>query len=74
MFGADFGDDRVSDFGVGQDSLDISELGITAATFASSVAIEQDRAHTVITIGSDTITLNRVHASTVTEADFILAV
>jgi Ca2+-binding RTX toxin-like protein len=74
VFGADFGDDRVSDFGVGQDSLDISELGITAATFASSVAIEQDRAHTVITIGSDTITLNRVHASTVTEADFILAV
>jgi hypothetical protein len=44
-FGAAFGVDRISDFdadfgGGGQDRMDISALGITAANFASLVSIK----------------------------------
>ncbi|MCR6636864.1 peroxidase family protein [Devosia sp.] len=73
-----FGDDTISGFdanpaGGGQDRLDIAALGITAITFASGVAIVQQGANTLVTIGDDTITLNGVNVAAVTEADFILA-
>jgi Ca2+-binding RTX toxin-like protein len=78
VFGPGFGNDQISGFdaapGGGQDHLDIVEFGITAATFAASVAIAQDGANTVVTIGSDTITLLGANAAAVTETDFILAV
>lgn len=73
-----FGDDTITGFdanpaGGGQDRLDIAALGITAITFASGVAIVQQGANTLVTIGDDTITLNGVNVAAVTEADFILA-
>ena len=43
VFAAGFGDDRIKDFDAnangGQDLLDISDLGITSANFATSVTI-----------------------------------
>jgi len=61
----------------GQDLLDISARGITAATFAAQVSIRAVGADTVITIGTgataDTIRLVGVAAAAVTVQDFILA-
>ena len=76
---AGFGNDRVTDFDAdplfGQDLLDISGLGITAATFGASVTITDLGADTLITIGSDTILLTGVAnaTTTVTMDDFFLA-
>jgi hypothetical protein len=55
------------------DQLDISALGITAATFASAVTIAASGASTLITIGTSSIQLNGVAAATVNAADFRLA-
>jgi hypothetical protein len=58
----------------GQDLLDISGLGITAATLAASVVIADAGTNVLITIGGDTITLVNVPAlNAVTPADFLLA-
>jgi Ca2+-binding RTX toxin-like protein len=72
-----FGHDFITDFDSnplgGQDLLDISALGITAATFASAVTISGG-ATALITIGSDSIRLNAVNQTTVDMTDFRLAV
>ncbi|HEX7890073.1 MAG TPA: hypothetical protein VF522_12000, partial [Ramlibacter sp.] len=81
-----FGADRISDFDAialgGQDRLDISALGITAATFGASVSITLANLDaiagldTLVTIGSNSIALfgvNGVGDNVVTAADFILA-
>jgi Ca2+-binding RTX toxin-like protein len=77
-----FGDDTVqagfdATGGVGaQDLLDISALGITAATFAASVAITDLGNDTLVEIGADSILLlgvNGVNTNAITQADFILA-
>jgi Ca2+-binding RTX toxin-like protein len=87
LFQAAFGIDRISDFDAdaalgGQDRMDISALGITAADFGTSVAIavvNLDNAgllDTVVTIGTNSIGLigvNGVGANAITQADFILA-
>jgi hypothetical protein len=55
--------------------LDISELGITAATFADLVDIDVTSGDTVITIGEHSITLLDVNgrgSNAITQADFIL--
>ncbi|MEW6353115.1 MAG: heme peroxidase, partial [Pseudomonadota bacterium] len=59
----------------GQDLLDISALGITAATFAGQVTIAANGlGDTLITIGTNSILLdNIINPATVTQADFILA-
>ncbi|MDT4857740.1 hypothetical protein FQZ97_921740 [compost metagenome] len=73
-----FGADRILGFDAvaagGQDRLDISGLGITAATFASSVQINAAGADTLINIGADSIRLVGVaDATSVNATDFILA-
>jgi Ca2+-binding RTX toxin-like protein len=77
VFDPSFGDDTIVGFdaspGGGQDLLDISALGITAATFAASVSITQSGANTVVTIGDSSITLIGVAPATLTEDDFILS-
>jgi Ca2+-binding RTX toxin-like protein len=80
VFAAGFGNDTIAAFDAnpasGQDLLDISALGVTAATFAASVLIEDLGADTLITIGADSILLqgvNGVGASVITQQDFILA-
>jgi Ca2+-binding RTX toxin-like protein len=78
QFGAaGFGHDIITDFStkplVGVDLLDIGGLGITAATFASSVKIAASGPNTLITFGADSIQLNGVTAASITAADFRLA-
>jgi hypothetical protein len=80
VFAAAFGDDTIAGFDAnntgGQDLLDISGLGITAATFAANVTIVTHPTLTgrvLVTIaGLGTITVNGT-TTTVTAADFILA-
>ena len=79
-FAPGFGNDTVGGFdanpGGGQDRLDLTALGITAATFAASVTIADIGAHMVVTIGADSITLLGVNGNgrnTITQQDFILA-
>jgi len=76
VFGAGFGNDRITGFDEdptgGQDLLDISALGITAANFAAQVTIVNQGGNVVITIGAQTITLVGETAANITQADFIL--
>jgi Ca2+-binding RTX toxin-like protein len=73
-----FGADTINGFDSnpvgGQDTLDISPLGITAATFNASVTIAAGpvAGSTRVTIGANTITLLGVAPATVTVADFNL--
>ncbi|UUZ65404.1 calcium-binding protein [Polaromonas sp. P1-6] len=75
---AGFGNDRVTDFDTdalfGQDLLNISGLGITAATFAASVTIAQQGADTLVTIAgtTDSIQLVGVSSATINASDFLL--
>ncbi|TFB35129.1 calcium-binding protein, partial [Pseudomonas sp. F01002] len=80
MFAAGFGTDQIIGFDAnavgGQDLLDISAFGVTAATFAGSVIITDVGADTLISSAgiADSIRLVGVaDATTVTAADFILA-
>ncbi|HET6720715.1 MAG TPA: hypothetical protein VFH22_13760, partial [Rhodocyclaceae bacterium] len=74
-----FGRDRVLDFDAdptdGQDLLDISGLGITAASFASAVTIQDLGADLLLSFaGGDSIQLAGIgDAATITAGDFILA-
>ncbi|UUZ64948.1 calcium-binding protein [Polaromonas sp. P1-6] len=76
---AGFGNDRVTDFDTdalfGQDLLNISGLGITAATFAASVTIAQQGADTLVTIAgtTDSIQLVGVSSASINASDFLLA-
>ncbi|MCY1289789.1 hypothetical protein D9M68_483310 [compost metagenome] len=75
---AGFGADRILGFDAiatgGQDRLDISALGITAATFAGNVQINDVGSDTLINIGADSIRLVGVtDATSVNSGDFILA-
>ena len=79
MFAAGFGADQIIGFDAdavgGQDRLDISAFGVTAATFAGIVIITDIGADTLISsAGPESIRLVGVaDATTVTAADFILA-
>ncbi|MGH8383533.1 peroxidase family protein [Pseudomonas sp.] len=79
MFAAGFGTDQIIGFDAnavgGQDRLDISAFGVTAATFAGIVIITDVGADTLLSYaGPDSIRLVGVaDATTVTAADFILA-
>jgi Ca2+-binding RTX toxin-like protein len=76
-FGAGFGADTVAGFDAnatgGQDLLDVSALGITAANLGSSVTISAVAGGTRLTIGTNTITLNGVAPASLSSADFVLA-
>jgi Ca2+-binding RTX toxin-like protein len=67
VFGADFGHDTILGF-EGKDVLDISQLGITAADFASKVTIEDLGSDTRVSIGEGSILLQ---GANVTQADFL---
>jgi Ca2+-binding RTX toxin-like protein len=80
LFGAGFGSDRIAGFDAdatgGQDLLDISALGISAANFANSVTITDLGADMSVAIGANTILLlavNGVEPNSITQADFLLA-
>jgi Ca2+-binding RTX toxin-like protein len=87
VFAPGFGNDVVSGFdanpGGGQDRLDLSALGITAANFAASVLVADLGANTLVEIDVDglgTVTgsimlqgVNGVGANVITQQDFILA-
>jgi Ca2+-binding RTX toxin-like protein len=76
---AGFGQDRVTDFDAnavgGQDFLDISGLGITAASFASAVMIEDIAGPDLLVhIGAtDSIRLSNVAAADLSSSDFLFA-
>jgi Ca2+-binding RTX toxin-like protein len=79
VFETDFGADTITDFDAnptgGQDLIDISELGVTADNFATQVAIQDLGAHTLLTIGADTILLIGVNGdggNVITQQDFLL--
>lgn len=79
VFAPGFGNDVVNGFDAnpagGQDLLDISAYGFTAASFAANVTIADLGADTLVTIGDDTILLNGVNgvgANIITIQDFLL--
>jgi Ca2+-binding RTX toxin-like protein len=82
MFTGGFGNDTISGFDAnptgGQDLLDISALGISAADFAARVTIVDLGADTLVTIdGTSTMTLLGVNGSgtnVITQQDFLLSV
>jgi hypothetical protein len=58
----------------GQDKLDITAFGITAATFSSQVQLTTAPAGgTLVTIGPDTVRLAAAALSSVSAEDFVLA-
>jgi Ca2+-binding RTX toxin-like protein len=86
VFQTGFGVDRITDFDAdalgGQDRMDLSGLGITAANFAASVSIAVGNIDslgaldTLVTIGTNSIGVlgvNGIGANAITQADFILA-
>jgi phosphodiesterase/alkaline phosphatase D-like protein len=80
VFQPGFGNDAIASFDAnptgGQDILDISAFGVTAATFDARVAIADVGADTLVTIDGDaeqTIRLLGIaNAAVVTQADFLL--
>jgi Ca2+-binding RTX toxin-like protein len=72
-----FGNDRINGFDAdpagGQDLIDLSGLGITAANFALSVSLVGSAAGTTIAIGADTLLLTAIPLATVDSSDFLLA-
>jgi Ca2+-binding RTX toxin-like protein len=73
---ANFGADVITDFGsapgTAQDLIDISGLGITAASFATSVTVGGG-VNALITLGGGTITLTGVNQNAIDITDFKLA-
>jgi len=78
-FMAGFGNDTITDFtahagvAANKDLLDISSLGITAATFAANVTIGASGGSALVTIGASSIRLLNVAAANVDATDFRLA-
>ncbi len=81
VFAADFGSDLILAFDAnpagGQDYIDLTAFGITAATFASHVAITDVGADTLVTIDGQADQVIRLagvsNAATVTADDFFLS-
>ncbi len=72
-----FGQDTITDFAAnpagGQDLMDISGLGITAASFTTTVQIAALGLATKVTIGGNSINLIGVAPATIDSTDFKLA-
>ncbi|CAD5107740.1 peroxidase family protein [Zestomonas carbonaria] len=81
VFGPNFGNDRILDFDAnpagGQDFINITALGITAATFAARVSIADAGADVQVTIngagGGSIVLVGVTDHNSVTQADFQLA-
>ena len=76
-FLANFGNDTISDFDSnpvgGQDLMDISGLGVTAATFSASVQIAAFGAGAKVTFATNSINLLGVAPASIDQTDFRLA-
>lgn len=66
------GGDHVTDFVMGQDRLDLSAMGVTAANFASQVSITSTAAGAAIAIGAQTLILEGVSGANLSSGAFIL--
>lgn len=78
VFGPGYGNDRINfDFDAdpaqGQDRLDISSLGVTAALFTGSVSIAASGFSTLILVGGGSIFLQGISAAAIDSSDFLLA-
>jgi hypothetical protein len=80
IFAPGFGNDAITDFdanpSAGQDRMDISGLGITAATFVANVTITDTGLDVLVQIGANSVLLQNVPGAgvdAVTQGDFILA-
>src|SRR3546814_3935311 len=71
VFGA--GDDRVTDFDVDGDVIDLSALGITAANFAARVAMAQSGDGAVLRIDGQSMTFDAMTAGDLAGASFRFA-
>ncbi|MEQ1820813.1 MAG: calcium-binding protein, partial [Terricaulis sp.] len=76
VFSGTWGRDTITGFDAapagGQDRLDISATGITAATFASQVSMVNQAGNVVITIDGQQIVLAGVTTAAIDQTDFIL--
>ncbi|WP_428979973.1 peroxidase family protein [Brevundimonas pondensis] len=66
------GGDHVTDFVMGQDRIDLSAMGVTAANFASQVSITSTAAGAAIAIGAQTLILEGVSGANLSSGAFIL--
>jgi Ca2+-binding RTX toxin-like protein len=77
VFASGFGTDVISSFDAnpvgGQDILDISGLGVTAASFAADVHITGNATTTMIAIGANSIILAGINVTSIDHTDFLLA-
>ena len=78
VFGSGFGQDTIQGFATHlnpteHDRIDISRLGVTDASFAAQVSIQQVNANVQIKIGNDMITVLNATATSFDHSDFILA-
>ena len=75
--GAGFGTDFVFNFDAdatgGQDTLDVSALGLTAGDIGGAIQISNSGGSALIEIGADSILLIGVDAGTIDATDFVLA-
>jgi len=72
VFGPHFGNDIVTDFGTGPDHIQFDHT-VFANFAAVQAAMTQVGADTVITHGTDTLTLQHVTASSLHASDFLFA-
>ncbi len=67
------GDDWVTDFERGEDTIDLSGLGITAQSFGSHVVISQDGDDAIIRIDGQSMRLDGVGAAELMASSFVFA-
>lgn len=67
------GEDRITDFELGADRIDLRGLGVTAASFAEDVAVRAAGDDTLITVGGETMRLSGVQSSALAADSFLLA-
>ncbi|WP_198374401.1 peroxidase family protein [Neoroseomonas rubea] len=75
-FGANFGDDVITDFvaaGTGQDRIDVRGLGLTVADFGTAITVADSGAGAVISMAGGTVTLTGITAANITTTDFIFS-
>lgn len=75
-FGANFGNDVITDFvaaGTGQDRIDVRGLGLTVADFGTAITVADSGAGAVISMAGGTVTLTGITAANITTTDFIFS-
>lgn len=67
------GDDRITDFSIGEDKIDLRKLGITIDTFSSKVQVTSAGDDMLLTILGNTMTVSDVNPQDIGIDSFILA-